>query len=188
MKYRKRNIDDVFQHKNWEGVEPFIDRFGIDQLILLDKVVREKDWEKLKEYVKRFSLDPLLEYGMPVAGEGIRELEEIDHRFHSHKRKVGAQWWLRDEIEDAVEQLKGYSLDAVFLDKVALAWKNVDSQIDSLREKKINAFRKMVVISLIKAIYKPGDEEEGTLMTDIDALLHKSGFGEKLEYKHDFVK
>ena len=53
MKYKKKNIDDVFRNKNWEGVKSFVDKFGMNLLILLDKIVKAKDWEKLKEQQER---------------------------------------------------------------------------------------------------------------------------------------
>ncbi|MBN2126528.1 MAG: hypothetical protein JW821_19660 [Deltaproteobacteria bacterium] len=187
MKYKGKDIDEVFQGKNWEGVRRFTERFGLDRLIFLDAVVKEKDWEKLKEYVKLFSMEPVLEYGLPVGGEGVKELYDLDERFHGQKRKVGAEWWLRDEIEDAVRQLRGYAGDPRFQEKAALLWKEVDAQVDIPRKAKENAFRKVLLTALLGAIYKAEPEEEAAL-EEIRDLFDRLGFGEGISYEHDFAE
>src|SRR4030042_5639838 len=104
MKYRNEDITDTIEKKNWEGVKLFVERFGMGLFVALDRIIREKDLDRLKEFVKRHSIEPLVEYGMPLGGEGVKELYEISERFHAHKRKTGAEWWVRGGGEAAVGQ------------------------------------------------------------------------------------
>jgi len=80
MKYRGKEIDYLFRNKNWEGVKPFTDRFGLDVLIQLEQVVAEKDWEKLKSFVQRYGIEPLVEYGMPVDQRSLPRPQAEDRR------------------------------------------------------------------------------------------------------------
>ncbi len=186
MKYRKKNIDDVFRNKNWEGLQGFVDKFGLDCLILLDRIVQSKDLEKLKEYVKTFSIEPLLEYGMPVAGEGVKEFYDISDRYHAHKHKTGAEWWVRDEFKDAVRQLKGYAAEPAFLDNVALLWKEVDARIEAPARTKINAFRKILIATLVSGLFKAETDEEKQTMDRIETLFNAQAFKKGIRYRHDF--
>jgi hypothetical protein len=188
MKYRKRNIDQVFQNKNWEGVKGFTDRFGMDLLILLDGLVKERNWEGLKEFVQRFSIEPLVEYGIPVGGEGVRELYEISDRFHGHKQKTGAEWWVRDELTDVIQQLKGYAGDPALLDKIAMAWKDVDARVAAAPETKASAFRKVLITALIQGIYRPAFKEEAQAMERIDSLFEQMDFKSGIQYRDEFVE
>ena len=188
MKYRKKDIDDVFQGKNWEGVKPYVDRFGLDTLILLDRIVRSKDWERLKAFVQGFGIEPLVEYGMPVEGEGVKELYRISDRYHGHKVKTGAEWWLRDGIRDAVAQLTGYASEAGFQEKVALLWKDVDTQIDIPGDSKERAFRKVLISFLVQGIYGPETPEEEEAMERIRALFEASNFETDTRYHHDYTE
>jgi hypothetical protein len=157
-------------------------------LIMLDRIVKNKDFDALKDFVKNFSIEPVLEYGLPVGGEGVKELYEISERYHLHKQKIGAEWWVRDEIEDIIQQLKGYSGESKFLDMVALIWKEVDMEIESEPRIKESAFRKALNISIIKAINKAGDKSEAVIMDKINGVVEKSGFLESLHYDDDFVE
>jgi hypothetical protein len=187
MKYKKKNIDDVFRNKNWEGVKSFVDKFGMNLLILLDKIVKAKDWEKLKDFVKTYSIEPLIEFGMPVGGEGVKELYDISDRYHAHKHKTGAEWWLRDEIRDACLQLKGHSGDVVVQEKAALLWKDVDAEIDGAPEIKVSAFRKILISELIQGIYSPEIEEEAGAMKRIKELFRQRGFSKGLGFDHELL-
>ncbi|MBW2102495.1 MAG: hypothetical protein JRH05_07430 [Deltaproteobacteria bacterium] len=186
MKYRGKEIDYLFRNKNWEGVKPFTDRFGLDVLIQLEQVVAEKDWEKLKSFVQRYGIEPLVEYGMPVGGEGVKELYEISDRYHGHKRKTAGEWWLRDEMEDVSRQLKGYGAEPILQEKCALAWKEVDASVECPGPVKENAFRKVLLWTLIEALYRPESEEEQKIMDRIFGVFEQMRFREGLVYDHEF--
>lgn len=188
MKYRRKDIDDVFENKNWEGVKPFVDIFGLDKLILLDRIVKGRDWEKLKAFVTGYGIEPLLQYGMPVEGEGVKELFEISDRYHGQKSKTGAEWWVRDEIRDAVRQLQGHAADTQVLEKVALLWKNVDARVDVPGEIKERAFSKVLISSLVQAIYRPEIPEEDEAMKRIRDLFESSGFETGIQYDEEFAE
>jgi hypothetical protein len=187
MKHKKKDIDDVLRDKHWEGVKRFTDRFSMDQLLLLDKIVKARDWEQLKDYVKMFGIEPLLEFGMPVGGDGIKELYEINDRYHGHRHKTGAEWWLRDEFNDLTQQLEGYAGDPMLLEKVALAWKEVDAHLEGAPEIKVSAFRKVLLMALVEALYAPEVEEERRLMGRVDDLFKQMRFSDGIAYNHDFV-
>ena len=157
MKYMKKDISEILKNKNWEGVKRFTNRYSMRLLLMLEKIVGDKDFDSLKDFVRTFSIEPVLEYGLPVGGDGVKELYEISERYHSHKQKTGAEWWVRDEIEDIILQLKGYSSESKFLDMVALIWKEVDAEIEAESRIKERVFRKALKICIIKAINKAED-------------------------------
>lgn len=188
MKYRKKDIGDLLKDKNWEGVKAFADKFGMKRFIMLDRIVREKDVEKLKAFVEEYGIEPLVEYGMPVGGEGVKELYDISDRLHGHKRKTGAEWWLRDEVEDAVRQLKGHADDDVVQERVAMLWKDVDAAVEAPPEIKADAFRKVLMLQLIRGICRPVYREEKEAMERMIAMFEKTGFSAAIRYEDDFTE
>ena len=188
MRYKNRNIDDFLKNKNWDGVKRFTDRYSIGLLIMLDNIVATKDFEALKDFVQTYSIQPLLEYGLPVEGKGIKELYDISDRYHSHKYKIGAEWWVRDEVEDLMRQLKGHLGEHEILDRISLIWKEVDEVISAEPWLKERAFKKILMKSLIIGIYKAEIGEETDIMDQMDKIFEKSGFSMALKYNEDFVE
>lgn len=186
MKTRNKEIRDALENKNWEGVKLFVDRFGMSLFVALDRIVRDKDLDTLKEFVKRNSIEPLVEYGMPVEGEVVRELYGISERYHGHKHKTGAEWWVRDEVDAAVRQLKGYAVEPGFLEGVALLWKEVDQKVEAPQEIKVSAFRKVLLLQLIRGIFRPEFREEKEAMEKIIAMCERSGFTAAIQHCEAF--
>jgi hypothetical protein len=188
MKYKNKDITDAIRNKNWEGLRLFVERFGMGLFVALDRIIRDKDLDKLKEFVKRNSMEPLVEYGLPLEGEVVKELYEISERFHGHKHKTGAEWWVRDEVEAAVRQLRGYASSEPFLDGVALLWKEVDEKIQAPEEIKVSAFRKVLMLQLIRGIFRPEFREEKETMEKIIAMCERSGFTGAIGYQEAFTE
>ena len=186
MKYKNKNIDDILKNKNWEGVQRFTERYSIRLFFMLDKIVSARDFNALKEFVKEFSIEPVLEYGLPVGGEGVKELYDISDKYHSHKNKTGAEWWVRDEIQDIITQLRGHSAETGILDRIAFIWKEVDASIKAEAWLKESAFKKVLVRFLINGIYKAGSIEENSVMREISEIFEKTDFSESLKYDEGY--
>ena len=188
MKYRKKDIGDLLKDKNWEGVKAFTDKFGMKCFIMLEKIVREKDVDELKAFVKAYGIDPLMEYGMPVGGEGVKELYDISDRYHGHKRKVGAEWWLRDVVEDTIRQLKGHAGDEGLRERVALLWKELDATVAAPPEIKAGAFQKVLMLQLLRGICRPVYREEKEAMERMIDVCEKNGFSAAIRYEDDYAE
>jgi hypothetical protein len=188
MKYRKKNIDVFLEDKNWEGVKRFTNKYSFSLFIMLEKIRTAKDFEALKDFVKTFSIEPVLEYGLPVGGEGVKELYDISDRYHSHKHKVGAEWWVRDEVDDLIRQLKGFSSENEILDRIALIWKNVDTEINSEPRLKERAFKKILMKYLIEGIYKAEFKDEEETMKEIEKIFEISKFFDALGYNEEYME
>jgi hypothetical protein len=71
---------------------------------------------------------------------------------------------------------------------VALLWKEADASLEGPPELKATAFRKVLMLQLVRGICRPLYHQEKELMERMIALFDKAGFAPAIHYDDEFTE